>query len=96
MSKPKKSLITSINLGSVGDPARLLTEEHLRINGPKGFSAYIRKLLLADLSEDVLYKAWKVKRLLYERKELLRETKLLVDKRNEIEKRLEDMGINYE
>lgn len=94
MGKSKKYLIKTVNLGEVGHPARLLSEEYLKRYGKQEFSSLIRKLITIFLSNNPEFDNWKKMALLHERDELKKQIPEISDKLCKNAEKLEKMGVN--
>lgn len=94
MGKNKKYLTKTINLGEVGNPARILAEKYIEKFGKQEFSALCRRLILIFLSDKDEYKDWKKLALIFERKELQSQIPDISKKLCENADKLEKLGVD--
>jgi|GEM_PF-1163386 hypothetical protein len=93
--RQKRYLTKTINFGAVGEPARILIEEYVKIYGKTALSELIRRLVICHLSPKKEFDGWKIKALKEERKRLFEERKKLGDGLNSNADKLEKLGGNW-
>ena len=96
MGKNKKYLTKTINLGEIGNPARLLAEKYTEKYGKQEFSALCRKLIVIFLSDKEEFKDWKKLALIHERKELQSQIPEISKSLCENAEKLEKLGVNID
>lgn len=96
MGQPRKYYMKTINFGLVGNPARILTEQYLKLNGKQSLSKLIRKLVICYLQNNPEYNSYKIDYLLYERKRLGNEIAIQIDKRHKVEDKLKEYGVDVD
>jgi len=66
----KKYLLKQINFGKETEPARILVEKYIKLNGDQKLSKLIRELVVVYLSNKKEFKNYKIELLLSKRKNM--------------------------
>jgi len=87
---------TSINFGVKGDISRTIKEMIIENFGSQALSGAVRRSLVVCYSDDPKFKAYKIKNLTYEYKELRKKIAREMEEKCELGRKLESLGVNLD
>ena len=95
MGQQKKNLTKTINFGEADNKARILVEDYIKKYGKKNkLSELVRRAVFLVLSDNPEHKDWKIKMLLYERKEVGKQISKLSDRKTYLDDEMRKLGYN--
>lgn len=83
MGRKKELLVRSVNFGNSREPARILLERFEKKHGKREVSNLVRKAIVALLSQDSQFKAFKAEILKEERRTMIKDLNKLSKKMQE-------------
>lgn len=87
---------TSINFGKPGEPARVLKEKFVQLNGKQALSKLVRRLMVIYLGQNGENQDVKIQMLKYERLDVGKQIFVLCERRKLLDTELEKHGLKVE